>query len=97
MKSPLKGRLDEFREHEHRMETAIAAAFGIDADLFKDVELKRADVQLLVDEKAAPMVDEPEPWPENAPPMKNKGRIKGWGPDQAKATFLGRFAELKGN
>ena len=45
------------------MEVAIGKRFGIDPALIKAAELKRADVQLLVDEKAVVMVAEPVPWP----------------------------------
>lgn len=92
--SPLKKKLTQFSEFEHRMELAIGEAFGVDADLFKDRELKRADIQLLVDEKAALMVPEPEPWPEGAPEVRDAGRIEAWGPEEAKAQFLERFKVL---
>lgn len=65
--TPLKRLLPNFKEFEDRMEEAIGTKFGIDANLFKGTELKRADTQLLVDEKEALMVDAPEPWPANAP------------------------------
>jgi hypothetical protein len=45
------------------MEVLIGERFGIDPKLFIGVELKRTDVQLLVDEKVALTVEEPEPWP----------------------------------
>ena len=92
--SPLKRELGDFKQFEHRMESAIGAAFGIDAALFKDSELKRADTQLLVDEKAVLMVAEPEEWPAGAPAVKNPGQIECWSPETAKARFLERFAEL---
>jgi hypothetical protein len=56
--------------------------------------LKRADIQLLIDEKSVLMAVEPEPWPANAPAVKNPDRIKGWGPAEAKEQFLARFREL---
>jgi len=92
--SPLKKLLSEFQLYEARMEDAIGAHFGIDASLFKDPELKRADTQLLIDEKLVLMVEEPEPWPPNAPPVKDANRIKAWAPEVARTRFLERFSEL---
>lgn len=92
--SPLKKQLSQFSEFEHHMGEAIGAKFGINADLFKDKELKRADVQLLIDEKAVLMVDAPEPWPLGAPDIKDTSRIECWGPEEAKTRFLERFGEL---
>lgn len=92
--SPLKKKLSQFSAFEHKMEAAIAERFGVDPALFKDPELKRADVQLLVDEKAVLMEAEPEPWPAGAPGVKAPGRIAGWGAEEAKARFLARFKEL---
>lgn len=92
--SPLKKELDQFKKFEHRMELAIGKAFGVEPELFGGKELKRADVQLLVDEKAALMIAEPEPWPDGAPEKMNTGRIKAWGPEKAKSRFLQRFREL---
>jgi len=92
--SPLKGQLSQFSEFEHQMEQAVGEKFGIDAELFSSKELKRADVQLLIDEKAVLMVDAPEPWPSGAPEVKDTNRIKCWGPEVAKQKFLERFVEL---
>ncbi len=92
--SPLKKKLRRFTKFENRMEAAIGKKFGVDAKLFKNKELKRADIQLLVDEKEVVMVPEPEPWPDNAPPIKNTDRIECWSPEDAKAAFLSRFHEL---
>ncbi|WP_406645689.1 hypothetical protein QEZ52_17125 [Aliisedimentitalea scapharcae] len=76
------------------MERVIAEAFGIDANDLKCPELKRADVQLLVDEKASLMVPEPAPWPEGAPSTKRPERIQAWSASQSKDEFLSRFFEL---
>jgi hypothetical protein len=93
--SPLKKKLSQFSAFEHKMEVAIGTRFGIDAELFKSKELKRADTQLLIDEKSVLMVEEPEPWPEGAPEAKEPGRIEVWEAEEAKARFLERFAELR--
>jgi hypothetical protein len=95
--SPLKKKLSQFSAFEHKMEAAIANRFNIDEQLFKSKELKRADFQLLVDEKSVLMVEEPEPWPDNAPEVKAPGRIVGWGAAEAKAQFLARYKELTAN
>ncbi len=92
--TPLKKQLSQFSTFEHKMEKAIGERFDIDPGLFKSSELKRADIQLLIDEKAVLMVDAPELWPPNAPEMKNTKRIKSWGPEEAKEAFLKRFEEL---
>lgn len=92
--TPLKRRLKGFDLFESRMLDVIAARFLLERDAFEHPELKRADVQLLVDEKAALMVEAPEPWPAQAPEVKDHRRIKAWGPIQAKFEFLRRFKEL---
>ena len=92
--SPLKSQLPQFKEFEWKMEQAIGERFGIDPELFKCAELKRADVQLLVNEKAVLMVAEPENWPTGAPEVKNTGRIEGWGSMVAKEQFLEEFKTL---
>ena len=94
---PLKKQLTQFQVIENNLMAAIAAKFGfvLPEDGSDDArELKRADVQLLVDEKAVIMAPEPEPWPPNAPSVKNASRIECWPPEVAKANFLHHFAEL---
>jgi hypothetical protein len=92
--SPLKGQLSQFKTFEKQMDKAVGEKFGIEYELFAGRELKKADVQLLIDEKAVVMVNVPEPWPSGAPEVKDTNRIKCWGPDEAKARFLERFGEL---
>jgi hypothetical protein len=97
--SPLKRELRDFKGIEDRLIAAIGERYGfaMPEDGSDDArELKRADVQLLVDEKAAIMSPEPEPWPPNAPSIKDKGRIECWPPEFAKAKFLARYTELSG-
>jgi 5'-deoxynucleotidase YfbR-like HD superfamily hydrolase len=96
--SPLKKHLTQFQVIEERLIAAIAKRYGfaMPEDGSDDArELKRADVQLLVDEKAAIMAQEPEAWPSNAPPLKNSDRIKCWSSEIAKARFMARFEELQ--
>jgi uncharacterized protein len=94
---PLKMCLPYFNTIENRLINAIAAKFGFtypEKGSPQGRELKRADIQLLVDEKAVLMAPEPEPWPPAAPPIKNTGRIQCWPPALAKAKFLARYQEL---
>ena len=92
--SPLKKKLSQFSKFEWKMELVIGEKFGIDANLFKSRELKQADIQLLIDEKAVLMVGEPTPWPPNAPTIKDPGRIKCWNQSEARKQFIDRFEEL---
>ncbi|MBZ0216724.1 MAG: hypothetical protein K8F25_09245 [Fimbriimonadaceae bacterium] len=98
--SPLKSELSEFKKYEDRLSDAIAEKFGFempDKDAAEHKELKRADIQLLVDEKSVLMVDAPEPWPPGEPPkVKDISRIGCWPPAEAKERFLKRFADLSG-
>lgn len=97
--SPLKGQLRDFKVIEDRLIDAIGVKFGFampEAGTDEERELKRADKQLLIDEKAAIMAPQPEPWPPGAPPVKDPSRIEGWPPEMAKARFLERFRELAG-
>lgn len=94
---PLKKQLTQFQEIEANLMRAIAAkfAFAVPEDGSDAArELKRADVQLLVDEKAVIMAPEPEPWPPDAPSVKDRRRIECWPPEVAKAKFLVRFEAL---
>jgi hypothetical protein len=90
--TPLKKTLPDFKEMENKLMWAIAEKFGL-PEIHSD-DLKRADTQLLIDEKAVLMATEPEPWPLGAPAVKNPDRIKGWSPAEAKQQFLARFREL---
>jgi hypothetical protein len=95
--SPLKRELSDFKGIEDRLLGAIAAKLGFampEEETDEGRELKRADKQLLIDEKAAIMAPEPEAWPPGAPPVKDRDRIRCWLPEIAKAKFLERFREL---
>jgi hypothetical protein len=96
--SPLKGELRDFKIIEQRLILAIGEKFGFDHPEKGSQEyavLKAADTQLLVDEQAAIMAAQPEPWPPNAPLVKDLGRIECWGFEIAKANFMTRFEELQ--
>jgi len=97
MPGPLKKCLPRFHSIEIRLIHAIGAKFGFsypEKGTAEACELKRADIQLLVDEKAVLMAPEPEPWPPAAPPAKNPHRIQCWPPAVAKAKFLARYEAL---
>lgn len=94
---PLKGCLPFFITIESQLIQAIGAKYGFaypEKGTPEARELKRADIQLLVDEKAVLMAPAPEPWPPAAPPVKDTGRIQCWPPAMAKARFLARYEEL---
>jgi hypothetical protein len=96
--SPLKGELRDFKGIEDRLIVAIGQRFGfaVPGDGENDTrELKRADLQLLIDEKAVIMAPEPEPWRPNAPSVKDPSRIECWSPEIAKTRFMARFKELQ--
>jgi hypothetical protein len=96
--SPLKGELRDFKCIEERLIVAIGERFGfpLPDDGSDDTrELKRADLQLLIDEKAVIMAPEPEPWRPNAPSVKDPSRIECWSPEIAKTRFMARFKELQ--
>jgi len=92
--SPLKKHLADFKAFEDQVEVVIAQAFGLDAELFKCGELKRADIQVLVDEKEALMAPSPSPWPAGAPAAKFPERIMAWSPQKSRDEFLKRFHQL---
>ena len=97
--SPLKRELRDFKGIEDNLLRAIGVKFGFalpEEGTEEGDELKRADKQLLIDEKAAIMAPQPEPWPPGALPVKDPNRIEGWPPEIAKAKFLERFHELNG-
>ena len=81
--SPLKKRLRSFERYEKQFMLVLAEKFGF-ADSLANAEdyaeLKRADIQLLVDEKAVLMAKEPAPWPYPRPPPEDPGRIRAWSP-----------------
>jgi hypothetical protein len=92
--SPLKRHLPDFQEYESRLERLIENRYGLAENVFSCPELKRADIQLLVDEQAALMRPPPEPWPSAAPPPKDPSRIMCLDPKASAQTFLDRFNEL---
>lgn len=92
--SPLKRHLPDFKAYETKMEAAIGEAFSIPPQLFHIAELKRADLQILADEKAALMTPEPEPWSSPIPSSKDHTRICAWAPERARQEFLDRFKTL---
>ena len=95
--TPLKKSLPAFCEAEDKLMLVIADEFDFHWPAKKSVEmveLKRADMQLLADEKFVVMGPEPKPW-RGLPAAKNPDRIECWGPEEAKRKFLEQFHGLR--
>jgi hypothetical protein len=93
--TPLKKELVRFKELEQVMMEAIARRFQLDAE--DHAAIKKADIRMLRVERNVLMVPPPKPWPgdcEDVGPAVDPAIIKAWGPEEAKARFLARFAEL---
>ncbi len=96
--TPLKKSMPEFEHIEDKLMKLIGDKFGFEwpeKGTVEEVELKRADKQLLADEKQVVMGPEPKPWP-GIFEVKNPDRIQCWSPGEAKGQFLKRFKELAG-
>ena len=94
--TPLKKALPAFHEAEDKLMLVIADEFDFhwpEKKSVEIVELKRADMQLLADEKVVVMGPEPKPWC-GLPAAKNPDRIQCWGPKEAKRQFIKRFHEV---
>lgn len=98
--SPLKQLLPDYKVIEHRVERAIAVAFGLPFTLHPSV--KEADLRALVTERHD-LMPEPMPsyrvtdaiawsWTEGIEPI--SGRIPVLTPEVAEAAFLARYAVL---
>ena len=95
--TPLKQDLPAYHEAEEQLISLIANKFRFTwpaEGSSEEEELKRADLQLLVDEKTKIMVMEPKPWFDQQIAAKDPDRIQCWAPDEAKNMFLKRFQEL---
>lgn len=96
--TPLKRKLTAFYEAEDHLMQLVAQRYDFmlpEKGADDEKELKRADMQLLADEKQVLMGVEPKPWP-GLPASGKIERIFGWSPDEAKQHFLERFHELAG-
>jgi 5'-nucleotidase len=94
--TPLKKSMPGFQQTEDELMKLISEKFGFvfpEKDTVEEVELKRADMQLLADEKEVVMGREPKPWSKIFE-VKNSDRIQCWSPGEAKDKFLERFREL---
>jgi len=94
--TPLKKSMPEFECIEDELMKLIGDKFGFEwpeKETVGEMELKRADRQLLTDEKEVVMGREPKSWL-GILEVKNSDRIQCWSPDEAKYTFLERFREL---
>ena len=94
--TPMKNRLPAFSEAEDHLMELVSHTFGFDlpsSGSDDKLELKRADMQLLADEKEMLTRQEPKPWP-GLPAAHKVERIKSWSPAEAKQQFLARFGDL---
>lgn len=93
--SPLKQMLPDYRALYSRIETALFADFEVPAPLPDEVKI--ADLRMLAAEKRDLMPADSRPWPVLegiAPPA--GFQITGMRPELAKARFLARYHELRG-
>ncbi|MBF0184990.1 MAG: phosphohydrolase [Magnetococcales bacterium] len=88
---PIKQQMPVFRQYEDRLLQVIATRFALPAEMPE--EIKQVDMLLLSTEKAALMALEPAPWLGLPPPL-HISLIACWSPEEAKAQFLQRFAQL---
>lgn len=98
MVSPLKAHMPDFREVEHRIESAIYRRFGIPRYSYEqDLAIKRADWALCVYEGRTLLTDSSlvDAWPfAKNRELKNVTTLECLLPQHAKARFLARFDEL---
>lgn len=85
---PIKNCLAGYREAERVIEIAVAMHF--DLPLAMPSEVKRADTQILMDERAVNMRHAPSRWTTDTSPL--GVTLQFWSPEQAEAEFLAEFA-----
>lgn len=100
MVSPLKDHMSEFREIEHRIESAICRRFNVPLYSYeKELAVGRADRALCIHEGRTLLTNPSlvDAWPfANSPDyiLKNVTELECLLPQHAKARFLARFDEL---
>lgn len=87
---PIKPALSGYKEIENRVWLAIAARYGLPAEL--PASIKLADNAVLLSESVQIMKPHPAPWCVPGEPA--NVIVRGLRPEIAKAHFLARFAEL---
>lgn len=91
--NPLKRRLPDFRDIEHRIEEALFASFGISLPLHPCI--KEADTRLLVTEQRDLMPPGAADWALEAGIEPLQRTITPLSPEKAKRAFLARFYSLR--
>ena len=92
--APLKRLLPEYRALEKRVERAVFNWFGIEWPL--PTEVKAADLSVMAAELQILMPPGTNAWLQDTDIVPAKVRIARLPPDRAKALFLDRYAELRG-
>jgi uncharacterized protein len=88
---PTKRMLPAYADMETRILSAIAARFGLAADIPPAV--KDADLRILTDERLKIMATPPQPWSTDGVPL--GVQIFGWVPARAADIFLHEFGYLR--
>ena len=90
---PLKSLLPDYRRIEAQLEERLFAKFGV---TIHPAVIKRADMQVLMAERAALMPADGMRWPvlDGITPILPPERIECWGPDEAERRFLERWNHL---
>lgn len=91
---PLKQLLPDYKAIEKRVEAAVFARFGLDAQLPPSV--KEADIIMLATEQRDLMAQHDDEWALIANVTPLRGRIETLTPFQAKTEFLDRYFEIIG-
>ena len=89
---PLKQLLPDYKVIEDRVEAAVLGRFGLPAKL--PASVKTADLVLLATEKRDLMPGDRHTWECIAGHRPLDQHISAWTPDEARAAFLRRYAEL---
>ena len=88
-RAPVFGEL--YKQHEARLMAVICEHFGLPAA--EPPSVKEADTVLLITERRDLMAREPEPWKDQAEPLREV--IHPWHPAVAKKKFINRFKQLE--
>lgn len=93
--TPLKQLLPQYKELEHRIETAVLARFGLFLPL--DPSVKAADLKMLATERRDLMyMESNDEWGLLRGVIPEPSAIQPWAPNTAYRHFLARFDQLTG-
>lgn len=87
---PVKYAIPQYKEIEEVIERAMAEQFGLEFPM--PVEVRKADLAVLLAESRDIMLPPPSPWEEKSEPFSMY--IEGLHHDDAKDAFLGRYYDL---